>query len=117
MTETNGPAKGRDAVTQRVKSIIDRVDRFDVLDTFARGPKVVNERIDRFSNSGLKSWHGVGVFFIKDGNVEAARGEPLVQHRFRRGRSCCSRVKGARSTPEPLGGFARKTSCTPPTCS
>jgi limonene-1,2-epoxide hydrolase len=30
---------------------------------------VVNERIDRFSKFQLKSWHGVGVFFLKDGKI------------------------------------------------
>jgi limonene-1,2-epoxide hydrolase len=69
MSETMEPAKGRDAVRARVKSVIDRVERFDVLDTFARGPMVVNERIDRFSGFALKSWRGVGVFFIKDGKI------------------------------------------------
>ena len=69
MTETMEPAKGRDAVTARVKSIIERVQRFEVLDTFARGPMVINERIDHFSDFTLKSWHGVGVFFIKDGKI------------------------------------------------
>ena len=69
MTETMEPAQGRDAVTARVKTIIDRVDRFEVLDTFARGPMVINERVDRFSGGPLKTWHGVGVFFIKDGKI------------------------------------------------
>ena len=69
MTETMEPAKGRDAVTERVKSIIERVEEFKVLDTFARGPMVVNERIDRFSSGALKGWHGVGVFFLKDGKI------------------------------------------------
>jgi len=69
MTETMEPAKGRDAVTARVKSIIDRVEEFKVLDTFARGPMVINERIDRFSGGPLKAWHGVGVFFVKDGKI------------------------------------------------
>ena len=69
MTETMEPAKGREAVTARVKSIIDRVEEFKVLDTFARGPMVINERIDRFSGGPLKAWHGVGVFFVKDGKI------------------------------------------------
>ena len=69
MTETTEPAKGRDAVTARVKSIIDRVVEFKVLDTFARGPMVINERIDSFSGGPLKAWHGVGVFFVKDGKI------------------------------------------------
>lgn len=69
MTETVEPAKGRDAVTTRVKGIIDRVQEFKILDTFARGPMVINERIDRFSGGPLKAWHGVGVFFVKDGKI------------------------------------------------
>ena len=31
--------------------------------------RIVNERIDRFTNFQLKSWHGVGVFLIKDGKI------------------------------------------------
>jgi len=69
MSETMEPAKGREAVMARIKGVIDRVERFDVLDTFARGPMVVNERIDRFSGFALKAWHGVGVFFLKDGKI------------------------------------------------
>ncbi len=69
MTEAMEPAKGRDAVAARIKTIIDRVVRFEVLDTFARGPMVINERIDTFSNFQLKSWRGVGVFFLKDGKI------------------------------------------------
>ena len=69
MTETMEPAKGKEAVTARVKSIIDRVVKFEVLDTWARGPMVINERIDSFSGGPLKAWHGVGVFFLKDGKI------------------------------------------------
>ena len=69
MTETMEPAKGREALAARIKTIISNVDGFEILDTFARGPMVVNERIDRFSNFQLKSWHGVGVFFLKDGKI------------------------------------------------
>ena len=69
MTETMEPAKGRDALAARIRTIINNVDRFEILDTFARGPMVVNERIDRFSNFQLKSWHGVGVFFLKNGKI------------------------------------------------
>jgi len=69
MTETVEPAKGRQAVTDRITGIVDRVQRFEVLDTFAKGPMVINERIDHFNGGGLKSWHGVGVFFLKDGKI------------------------------------------------
>ena len=30
---------------------------------------VFNERVDHFSSGQLKSWHGVGVFFLKDGKI------------------------------------------------
>ena len=69
MTETMEPAKGREALTARIKTIINNVNQFEILDTWARGPMVVNERIDRFSNFQLKSWHGVGVFFVKEGKI------------------------------------------------
>lgn len=69
MTETMEPAKGREALTARIKTIINNVNQFEILDTWARGPMVINERIDRFSNFQLKSWHGVGVFFVKDGKI------------------------------------------------
>jgi limonene-1,2-epoxide hydrolase len=69
MTETQEPARGRDAVSARIKGIVDRVERFEVLDTFARGPMVINERVDHFTGGPLRSWHGVGVFFIKDGKI------------------------------------------------
>lgn len=69
MTETTELADGRDAVSARIQTIINNVDRFEVLDTFARGPMVINERIDYFSDFALKTWHGVGVFFIRDGKI------------------------------------------------
>ena len=69
MTETTELADGRDAVSARIQTIINNVDRFEVLDTFARGPMVINERIDYFSDFTIKTWHGVGVFFIRDGKI------------------------------------------------
>lgn len=69
MTETAEPVKGRDAITARVKTFADRVTRFEVLDTYAKGPMVINERIDYFSGGPIRSWRGVGVFFLKDGKI------------------------------------------------
>ena len=69
MTETTELADGINAVSERIQTLINNVDRFDVLDTFARGPMVVNERIDYFSDFAIKTWHGVGVFFIKGGKI------------------------------------------------
>jgi len=69
MTETMKPNEGRDAVTSRITSLAPTVERFEVLDTWAKGPMVFNERVDHFSSGQLKSWHGVGVFFLKDGKI------------------------------------------------
>jgi limonene-1,2-epoxide hydrolase len=69
VNETQEPYKGRQAVMDRVKSFVDRVDSFDVIETFARGPMVFNERKDHFTGGPLKMWHGVGVFFLKDGKI------------------------------------------------
>jgi len=69
MTETMEPTKGRDALIARLKMIINNVTQFEILDTWARGPMVMNERIDRFVNFPLKSWHGVGVFLVKNGKI------------------------------------------------
>ena len=69
MTETTPLADGKEAVSERIQTIINNVDRFEVLETFARGPMVINERIDYFSDFSIKTWHGVGVFFIRDGKI------------------------------------------------
>jgi limonene-1,2-epoxide hydrolase len=69
MTETMEPSKGREAVNNRVTALAATVQGFEVLDTWARGPIVINERIDRFISGTLKSWHGVGVFFVRDGKI------------------------------------------------
>ncbi len=69
MTETAEPVKGREEVSNRIKTIVERVSKFDVLETFARGPMVINERIDRFTGGPVRSWRGVGVFFLKDGKI------------------------------------------------
>ena len=70
MTETTELADGINAVSERIQTLINNVDRFDVLDTFARGPMVnVNERKDYFSDFAIKTWHGVGIFFIREGKI------------------------------------------------
>ena len=68
-SETAEPIKGKAAVEARLKGIVDRVDRFDVIESWARGPMVINDRIDRFTSGNLKAWHGVGVFFLQDGKI------------------------------------------------
>jgi limonene-1,2-epoxide hydrolase len=69
VTETQEPYKGRQAVTDRIRSSLGRVERFAVIESFAKGPMVFNERKDFFTGGPLKTWHGVGVFFLKDGKI------------------------------------------------
>jgi limonene-1,2-epoxide hydrolase len=69
MTETQEAIKGRQAVVDRIKSFLDGVQSFEVIETFAKGPMVFNERHDHFMGGPLKMWHGVGVFFLKDGKI------------------------------------------------
>jgi limonene-1,2-epoxide hydrolase len=69
MSETQQPNQGRQAVRDRIKSFLDQVQSFEVLATFAKGPMVFNERHDHFTGGPLKMWHGVGVFFLKDGKI------------------------------------------------
>ena len=67
-TETQPPAVGREAVSAKIDAFLKDVVRFDVHDSWARGPMVINERSDFFTGR-LKLWRGVGVFLIKDGKI------------------------------------------------
>jgi len=69
VSETQEPNKGRQAVKDRIQSFLDRVQSFEVLETLAKGPMVFNERRDHFTGGPLKMWHGVGVFFLRDGKI------------------------------------------------
>jgi limonene-1,2-epoxide hydrolase len=69
MSERQEPVKGRPSVTQKINSFLGNVVKFEILETFAKGPMVFNERIDHFQNLNIQSWHGVGVFFIRDGKI------------------------------------------------
>jgi limonene-1,2-epoxide hydrolase len=67
--ETMETARGRDAVEKEIKRFVNNVERFEILETWARGPMVINQRIDRFTRFQIKAWHGTGVFFLKDGKI------------------------------------------------
>ena len=69
MTESQQPTKGRQAVMDRIKSFFNQVQSFEVIETFAKGPMVFNERHDHFTGGPLKMWHGVGVFFLQAGKI------------------------------------------------
>ncbi len=72
MSETTPAVTGHSGVTERLKDAIERAETvtFEVLDTYAKGPMVINHRIDRFAFKEMPfTWEGVGVFFIKDGKI------------------------------------------------
>lgn len=71
-TETAPPSTGRAAIIEGLQSFLGDATfvEFEVLDTFARGSIVVNERIDRFTLPDRSiEWRGVGVFYLKDGTI------------------------------------------------
>ena len=73
MSETTPPVNGHEGVIQRLKSYIDASNRveFEVLETFAAGPLVINRRIDRYiSPARPLIWEGVGVFFVQNGKIK-----------------------------------------------
>jgi limonene-1,2-epoxide hydrolase len=69
VSEGQEPNKGYQAVKDRIGSFLDRVQGFEVIETFAKGPMVINERRDHFTGGPLKMWHGVGVFFLKNNKI------------------------------------------------
>jgi limonene-1,2-epoxide hydrolase len=73
MSETTPPVIGHAGVRERLGSWLETSQQieFRILDTFARGPMVINHRIDRFiSTTRPLTWEGVGVFFVKDGKIK-----------------------------------------------
>jgi limonene-1,2-epoxide hydrolase len=73
MSETTPPVTGPAGITGRLGSWMQSSDRvrFEILETFASGPIVINHRIDHFeSKTRPLTWEGVGVFFVKDGKIQ-----------------------------------------------
>ena len=73
MTETTPPAIGHAGIRERLGSWLETSQQieFRIIDTFAKGPMVVNHRVDRFvSTTRPLTWEGVGVFFVKDGKIK-----------------------------------------------
>jgi limonene-1,2-epoxide hydrolase len=74
MTETTPPVTGPAGIMERLGEWITSSDKgieFKVLETYARGPMVVNHRVDSFRSSTRPlTWEGVGVFFVKDGKIK-----------------------------------------------
>ena len=73
MSETTPPVTGHEGVRQRLGSWLEssQAVEFRILETFARGPIVVNHRIDRFvSSTRPLTWEGIGVFFVSNKKIK-----------------------------------------------
>ncbi len=64
---TGMPAVGREAILARIQRFLDRIVEFKVVQSFATGTVVLNERFDRFMPE--RTLHLAGVFYVKDGKI------------------------------------------------
>jgi limonene-1,2-epoxide hydrolase len=72
-TETAPPVKGRQAIVDGLRKTLGPSQKagFEIVQTFARGPMVVNERFDRFTLPARSiEWNGIGVFLVKNGLIQ-----------------------------------------------
>lgn len=72
MTEDTPPVTGHQALIDQMQPWVDTSSTivFKILDTFAKGPMVVNHRIDTFaSDTRPLTWEGVGVFLLEEGKI------------------------------------------------
>ena len=73
MTETTPPVTGHQALIDQMQPWVDTSDAitFRILETFAKGPLVVNHRVDTFASTTRPlTWEGVGVFLVQDGKIK-----------------------------------------------
>lgn len=73
MTETTPSITGLAAIRARFSMWVDTWPsiEFAILDRYAKGPMVINHRIDRFTGPTRPfTWEGIGVFFVKDGKIK-----------------------------------------------
>ena len=71
ITDTAPAVKGADAIS-RIRNYVERSTsiEFKILDSWVRGPVVVNERVDSFTRpDGKVAYHLTGVFLVKDGKI------------------------------------------------
>jgi limonene-1,2-epoxide hydrolase len=71
VTETAPALTGKDAI-ERIRTYVDRATKieFKILESWAKGSIVVNERIDSFvAPDRTNAFHLTGVFFVKGGKI------------------------------------------------
>jgi limonene-1,2-epoxide hydrolase len=71
-SQNTAPVTGHQALIDLMQPWIEssHAITYEVLETFARGPVVINRRIDIYhSDSNHLEWEGVGLFLIEDGLI------------------------------------------------
>ena len=72
MSETTPPVHGHSGLADQMQPWIDtsHTIEFEILETHAKGPIVMNHRIDRWmSTTRPVTWEGIGIFFVEDGKI------------------------------------------------
>ena len=72
MTETTPAVHGHQSLKDQMQPWVDTSHdiEFEILQTIAKGPIVMNHRIDYWrSETRPVTWEGVGIFFMRDGKI------------------------------------------------
>jgi len=73
MSQTTPPVTGHAGLVGQMQPWVDASDtiEFKILETLAKGPIVLNHRIDHFaSKTRPVTWEGVGVFYVENGKIK-----------------------------------------------
>ena len=73
MSQTTPPVTGHGGLVGQMQPWVDTSDtiEFKILETLAKGPIVLNHRIDHFaSKTRPVTWEGVGVFYVENGKIK-----------------------------------------------
>ena len=73
MSQTTPPVTGHAGLVGQMQPWVDTSDtiEFKILETMAKGPIVINHRIDHFaSKTRPVTWEGVGVFYVENGKIK-----------------------------------------------
>jgi limonene-1,2-epoxide hydrolase len=73
MSQTTPPVTGHSGLVGQMQPWVDTSDtiEFRIFETLAKGPIVINHRIDHFaSKSRPVTWEGVGVFYVENGKIK-----------------------------------------------